>query len=87
MAWTTIEALEGETHLERVRLHNAKTGATETRDIQHRNGFKVVSRSTKRASSRPVPRFRTSGLSFELLICSKPVFLESSRSAISGLRA
>jgi thioredoxin reductase (NADPH) len=35
MAWTTIEALEGDTHLERVRLHNSKTGAKETRDIQH----------------------------------------------------
>jgi thioredoxin reductase (NADPH) len=35
MAWTTIEALEGDTHLKRVRLHDAKTGATETRDIQH----------------------------------------------------
>ena len=35
MAWTTIEALEGDTHLKRVRLHNTKTGANETRDIQH----------------------------------------------------
>jgi len=35
MAWTRIEALEGETHLNRVLLHNTKTGATETRDIQH----------------------------------------------------
>jgi thioredoxin reductase (NADPH) len=35
MAWTTIEALEGDTHLERVRLYNTKTGASETRDIQH----------------------------------------------------
>jgi thioredoxin reductase (NADPH) len=35
MAWTTIEALEGDAHLERVRLHNTKTGANETRDIQH----------------------------------------------------
>jgi thioredoxin reductase (NADPH) len=35
MAWTTIEALEGDTHLKRVRLHNTKTGADETRDIQH----------------------------------------------------
>jgi thioredoxin reductase (NADPH) len=35
MAWTTIEALEGDTHLERVRLHNSKTGAKETRDIEH----------------------------------------------------
>jgi thioredoxin reductase (NADPH) len=32
---TTIEALEGDTHLKRVRLHNTKTGANETRDIQH----------------------------------------------------
>src|ERR1700688_1652472 len=35
MAWTTIEALEGDTHLKRVRLHNTKTGVNETRDIQH----------------------------------------------------
>ncbi|HXM59658.1 MAG TPA: FAD-dependent oxidoreductase, partial [Terriglobales bacterium] len=35
MAWTTIEELEGDTHLKRVRLHNTKTGANETRDIQH----------------------------------------------------
>ena len=35
MAWTTIEALEGDTHLKKVRLHNSKTGASETRDIQH----------------------------------------------------
>jgi thioredoxin reductase (NADPH) len=35
MAWTRIEALEGETHLNRVRLHNTKTGASETRDIEH----------------------------------------------------
>jgi thioredoxin reductase (NADPH) len=35
MAWTTIEGLEGDTHLKRVRLHNTKTGANETRDIQH----------------------------------------------------
>jgi len=35
MGWTTIEALEGDTHLKRVRLHNTKTGANETRDIQH----------------------------------------------------
>ena len=35
MAWTTIEALEGDTRLERVGLHNTKTGASEIRDIQH----------------------------------------------------
>jgi thioredoxin reductase (NADPH) len=35
MAWTRIEALEGDTHLKKVRLHNTKTGANETRDIQH----------------------------------------------------
>ena len=35
MVWTTIEALEGDTHLKRVRLHNTKTGANETRDFQH----------------------------------------------------
>jgi thioredoxin reductase (NADPH) len=35
VAWTTIEALEGETHLNSIRLHNSKTGASETRDIQH----------------------------------------------------
>jgi thioredoxin reductase (NADPH) len=33
--WTEIEALEGGTHLERVRWRNTKTGATETHDIQH----------------------------------------------------
>ena len=35
MAWTTIKALEGDTHLKRVVLHSTKTGAIETRDIQH----------------------------------------------------
>lgn len=35
MAWTTIEALEGDTHLKRVLLHNTKTGTSETREIQH----------------------------------------------------
>jgi thioredoxin reductase (NADPH) len=35
MAWTRIEALEGDTHLKRVVLHNTKTGASESRDIQH----------------------------------------------------
>jgi thioredoxin reductase (NADPH) len=35
MAWTRIEALEGDTHLKRVLLHNTKTGTSETRDIQH----------------------------------------------------
>jgi thioredoxin reductase (NADPH) len=35
MAWTRIEALEGDTHLKRVILHNTKTGAGETREIQH----------------------------------------------------
>jgi thioredoxin reductase (NADPH) len=35
MAWTTIAALEGDTHLQGVGLHNTKTGASETRDIQH----------------------------------------------------
>src|SRR6202047_4225136 len=35
MAWTRIEALEDDTHLKRVILHNTKTGAGETREIQH----------------------------------------------------
>jgi thioredoxin reductase (NADPH) len=35
MAWTRIEALEGETHLKRVILHSTKTGTSETREIQH----------------------------------------------------
>jgi thioredoxin reductase (NADPH) len=35
MAWTRIEALEGDTHLKRVILHNTKTGTSETREIQH----------------------------------------------------
>jgi thioredoxin reductase (NADPH) len=35
MAWTIIEALEGDTHLKRILLHNTKTGEHETRDIQH----------------------------------------------------
>src|SRR6202453_3131022 len=35
MAWTTIEALEGDTNLKKGALHNSKTGASETRDIQH----------------------------------------------------
>jgi thioredoxin reductase (NADPH) len=33
--WTEIEALDGGTHLERVRWRDTKTGAVETRDIQH----------------------------------------------------
>jgi thioredoxin reductase (NADPH) len=33
--WTEIVALEGNGHLERVRWQHAKTGATDTRDIQH----------------------------------------------------
>ena len=40
-----------------------------------------------KASSRPAQRFRTSGLSAVLLICSKRAFTESWRFAISGLRA
>ena len=35
MAWTRIEALEGDTRLKRIRLHNTQTGVSETRDIQH----------------------------------------------------
>jgi thioredoxin reductase (NADPH) len=35
MAWTRIKALEGDTHLKRILLHNTKTGASETRNIQH----------------------------------------------------
>jgi thioredoxin reductase (NADPH) len=35
MAWTRIEALEGDSRLKRVRLHNSKTRVSETRDIQH----------------------------------------------------
>ena len=35
MAWTRIEALEGDTHLKRVLLHNTETGTSETREIQH----------------------------------------------------
>ena len=35
MAWTRIEALEGDTHLKRIILHNTKTGTSETREIQH----------------------------------------------------
>ena len=35
MAWTRIVALEGDTRLKRTRLHGTKTGASETRDIQH----------------------------------------------------
>src|ERR1700692_743085 len=73
MAWTTIEALEGDAHLERVRLHNTKTGANETRDIQHvfmmtgadpntESGFEVVSHLMQRVSSRPVRRVKTAGL-------------------------
>jgi thioredoxin reductase (NADPH) len=33
--WTEVEALEGGTHLERIRTRNSKTGVTETREIQH----------------------------------------------------
>jgi thioredoxin reductase (NADPH) len=35
LPWTEIEALEGGTHLERVRWRNAKTGASEMHEIQH----------------------------------------------------
>jgi len=35
MTWTIIEALEGETNLQRIRLLNTKTGTSETRRIQH----------------------------------------------------
>ena len=35
MAWTRIEALEGDTRLKRVLLHNTQTGASDSRDIQH----------------------------------------------------
>jgi thioredoxin reductase (NADPH) len=35
MTWTIIEALEGETSLQRIRLLNTKTGTSETRRIQH----------------------------------------------------
>jgi len=98
MAWTTIEALEGDAHLERVRLHNTKTGANETRDIQHvfmmtgadpntESGFEVVSHLMQRVSSRPVRRFKTAGLCTGLPIRLKRVFPESSRLATSGLRA
>jgi thioredoxin reductase (NADPH) len=33
--WTTIEALEGDARLERVRWRDAKTGASELREIRH----------------------------------------------------
>ena len=32
---TTIEALEGDAHLERIRLRNAQTGSSETHEIRH----------------------------------------------------
>ena len=32
---TTVEALEGEAHLERIRWRNAQTGSSETHDIRH----------------------------------------------------
>jgi len=35
MAWTTIEALEGDTHLKGVRLHNTKTGSSEPATFRH----------------------------------------------------
>jgi thioredoxin reductase (NADPH) len=33
--FSEARAVEGDTHLKRVRLHNTKTGANETRGIQH----------------------------------------------------
>jgi thioredoxin reductase (NADPH) len=33
--WTVIEALEGDSHLERVRWRNTQTGESEVHDIQH----------------------------------------------------
>lgn len=35
MAWTIIEGLEGETNLQRIRLHNTKAETKETREIRH----------------------------------------------------
>jgi len=34
-SWTEVEALEGDTHLKRVRWRQTQTGSVETRDIQH----------------------------------------------------
>jgi thioredoxin reductase (NADPH) len=33
--WTQIQALEGDSYLERIHWHNSQTGAKETEDIQH----------------------------------------------------
>jgi thioredoxin reductase (NADPH) len=35
MAWTEIEELEGDTHLQRIRLRNSKAGTSEIREISH----------------------------------------------------
>jgi thioredoxin reductase (NADPH) len=35
MAWTEIDELQGDTHLQRIRLRNSKTGTSETREISH----------------------------------------------------
>jgi thioredoxin reductase len=97
MPWTTIEALEGDTHLERVRLHNTKPGASEIRGIQHvfmmtgadpnTEWLRGSVASRQRVSSRPVQRFKTTGLCIGLPIPLKRAFPESSRLATSGLRA
>jgi thioredoxin reductase (NADPH) len=34
-SWTRIEALEGDSSLERVHWHNSRTGTSEVRDLQH----------------------------------------------------
>jgi thioredoxin reductase (NADPH) len=34
-AWTEVEALDGNGHLERIRWRNVKTGASDTREIRH----------------------------------------------------
>jgi thioredoxin reductase (NADPH) len=35
MAWTIIEGFEGDTNLQRIRLHNTKAETKETREIRH----------------------------------------------------
>ena len=99
MAKTTIEALEGDTHaLSEVRLRNTETEASETRDIQHvfmmtgadpntewlQGGVALDAKGFIKTGARS---YKTAGLCTGLLIRLKRAFPESSRSAISDLRA
>jgi thioredoxin reductase (NADPH) len=97
MAWTRIEALEGDTHLKRVLLHNTKTGTSETRDIQHvfmMTGADPNTEWLRGSLVLDAKGFVKTGVEVQegwplhwLLMCSKRAFPGFSRLAISELRA